>query len=399
MYRPETFPIHRVPAAPTLHQPDTDEDNLPMLQHTQIHQQPDWPSLRWAPEIANILAAVRHRQGRVLGRMETLGFELQQEANINTLIHDVVGTSAIEGEILDAEQVRSSIARRLGIDTTGQPTPNVDGVVAVTSDATQNYVAPLTANRLFEWHNSLFPTGRSNLRQITAGTWRPPSSDPMQVVSGPIGRERVHFQAPDAHRIPAEMDGFLEWFNAPTDTDWVLRAGMAHLWFVTIHPFDDGNGRIARAITDMALARSERTQTRIYSMSDQIRQDRTDYYRILEQTQKGTTDITPWMTWFLQCLDRALTGAETTVQQAMEKAGFWQSIAHITLNERQRRVVNLLLDGMEGNLTASRWARIAHCSQNSALSDIHDLIEHGVLIINPSTARNPNYRLRDAGNK
>ena len=207
-----------------------------MLQPIQIHQQPDWPTLRWAPEVANILATVRHRQGRLLGRMETLGFDLQQETGVNTLTDDVVATSAIEGEILDPTAVRSSVAHRLGIGPATPPTPAVDGIVAVNSDATQNYAAPLTANRLFNWHNSLFPSGRSNLQEITAGAWRPPGSDPIQVVSGPFGRERVHFQAPDAHRVPAEMDAVLEWFNAPTDTDWVLRSGLAHLWFVTIHP-------------------------------------------------------------------------------------------------------------------------------------------------------------------
>ena len=289
-----------------------------MLQPTRIHQQPDWPNLRWAPEIANILASVRYRQGMLLGQMETLGFDLQQEISLNTVAHDIVGTSAIEGEILNPEEVRSSLARWLGINPTARRTPNVDGIVAVTADATQNYAAPLTSDRLFDWHNSLFSTGRSNLREITAGAWRTSDSDPMQVVSGPVGRERVHFQAPDAHRAPEEMDVFLEWFNAPTDTDWVLRAALAHLWFVTIHPFDDGNGRIARAITDMALARSEQTRIRAYSMSDQIRQDRADYYRTLEQTGRGTTDITHWMTWFLQCLDRALTGAEGTIQRALE---------------------------------------------------------------------------------
>ena len=368
-----------------------------MLQPTQIHQQPDWPSLRWAPEIANILASVRHRQGRLLGRMETLGFDLQQEASVNALTHDVVGTSAIEGDILDPEEVRSSVARRLGITPSGRSTPNVDGIVAVTSDATQNYAAPLTANRLFDWHNSLFPTGRSNLRNINTGTWRSPESDPMQVVSGPVGRERVHFQAPEAHRVPEEMNAFLEWFNAPTETDWVLRAGLAHLWFITIHPFDDGNGRIARAITDMALARSEQTQTRTYSMSDQIRQDRADYYRILEQTQRGTTDITPWMMWFLQCLDRALTGAEATIKQTLEKGRFWQSIAHLALNERQHRVVNLLLDTIQGDLTASRWARITHSSQDTAMTDIRYLVEQGILFINAVTGPNTTYRLREPG--
>ena len=328
--------------------------------------------------------------------MATLGFDVQQDATLTVLTNDVVGTSAIEGEILNPEQVRSSIARRLNINPGGQPAPQVDGIVAVNSDATQNHAAPLTADRLFEWHNHLFPTGRSNLRNITTGAWRTPDSDPMQVVSGPIGRDRVHFQAPQAHRVPAEMDAFLEWFNQPTDTDWVLRAGQSHLWFVTIHPFEDGNGRIARAITDMALARSEHTQTRVYSMSDQIRQDRADYYRTLERTGRGNTDVTEWMTWFLQCLDRALTRAETTVQQAIDKAGFWQNIAHIPLNERQRMVVNILLDGIEGILTTSRWARIAHCNRETALSDIEELIRSRILITNPRTARNPSYRLREA---
>ena len=364
-----------------------------MLQTTHIHEQPDWPSLRWSPSVANTLAAVRYRQGRLLGSMATLGFDLQQEATVKSLTDDVVSTSAIEGEVLDPEEVRSSVARRLGTETANRPTPAVDGTVAVNSDATQNYAAPLTASRLFDWHESLFPTGRSSLRDITTGAWRTPASDPMQVVSGPSGRERVHFQAPAADRVPAEIDAFLEWFNGPTDTDWVLRAGVAHLWFVTIHPFEDGNGRIARAIADMALARSDGTQTRTYSMSRQIHQDRADYYRILETTQRGSTDVTPWMTWFLNCLDRAITAAETTIQQALRKGRFWQSIAHITLNERQRRMVNILLDGIQGDLTVSRWARITHCSEDTAQNDIRYLTEQGILRIDSTVGPNTTYQL------
>ena len=304
--------------------------------------------------------------------MEALGFPLQQEAVLQTLTEDVVKSSDIEGAKLDASQVRSSIARRLGIDLGGvEPADRqVEGVVEMMLDATRNYDKPLTSDRLLGWHASLFPAGRSGMRKVRVGGWRDGSTGPMQVVSGPVGRERVHFEAPTADRLDAEMKAFLDWFNerrAATDLDDVLKAGLAHLWFVTIHPFDDGNGRIARAIADMTLARSEHSSQRFYSMSAQIRQERNSYYEILEQTQKGTLDVTPWVEWFLACLGRAIDGAETTLGSVLKKARFWQANRDIPVNERQRLMLNRLLDGFEGNLTTSKWAAITKSSSDTAL--------------------------------
>lgn len=361
-----------------------------------IYDRPDWPKFRWNHEsLDKGPAAVRHKQGRLLGRMEGLGFKFQQEAVLKTLTEDVLKTTEIEGERLDADQVRSSIARRLGMDIGGlKPVDhNVEGIVEMMLDATRQYDLPLTTERLFSWHASLFPTGRSGMTRIRVGAWRDDSTGPMQVVSGPVGRERVHFEAPAAARLDREIQLFLDWFNANGDTDAMLKAGLAHLWFVTIHPFDDGNGRIGRAIADMALARSERTPQRSYSMSSQIRQERSAYYEILEQTQKGTMDVTPWMDWFLGCLDRALDEAQTTLGAVLSKAHFWEAIGTVPLNERQRTMLNRLLEGFEGKLTTSKWAKLAKCSQDTALRDILGLVEHGVLIRNPQGGRSTSYAL------
>ena len=369
-----------------------------MLRSIYIHEQPDWPRLHWRPEgLVDELAAVRHRQGRLIGRMEALGFDLGRKATLDTLTQDVVKTSEIEGELLDAEQVRSSVARRLGMDIGGlsRADRNIEGIVELMLDTAGNYAHPLTADRLFGWQSALFPTGRSGLRRIKVGDWRDDSDGPMQVVSGPIGRERVHFEAPSAEKVTREMQAFLDWFNAPSDVDEVLKAGLAHLWFVTIHPFDDGNGRIARAIADMALARSEGSPHRFYSMSSQIQQDRAGYYRILERTQKGTTDVSEWMIWFVDCLGQAIESAETVVVGAVEKSRFWERIANVPVNGRQRLVINLLLDDFHGPLTTSRWARVAKCSQDTALRDITDLVERGVLARNPGGGRSASYRLGD----
>ena len=330
-----------------------------------------------------------------MGRMEALGFDLRRKAQLDTLTEDVVTSSDIEGEKLDPNQVRSSVSRHLGIDAAGLDSVdrNVDGFVELMLDATENYSLPLIQERLFGWHASLFPTGRSGLRRITVGGWRDASSDPMQVVSGPIGRERVHFEAPGADRLDQEMESFLEWFNMPADTDWALKAGVAHLWFVTIHPFEDGNGRIARAIADMALARSEESPQRFYSMSSQIRKERAAYYDMLEHTQKGPTDISGWMTWFVNCLGRAISDAENTLTATLDKARFWERISSISINERQRVVINRLLDGFEGKITTSRWARMTQCSQDTALRDITDLMEHGILSRSPEGGRSTSYTL------
>jgi Fic family protein len=361
-----------------------------------IHELRDWPRFTWnRAQLAEPLAAVRHRQGRLIGHMEALGFNLRREAVLQTLTADVLKSSEIEGEKLDAEQVRSSIARRLGMDI-GALTPadrNVEGIVEMMLDATRRFDQPLTAERLFSWHASLFPTGRSGMTKIRAGDWRDDSTGPMEVVSGPVGKEHVHFQAPPAKRLDGEMRAFMDWFNANAGIDPVLKAGLAHLWFVTIHPFDDGNGRIARAISDMVLARSENSPQRFYSMSAQIRQERGAYYGILEKTQKGTLDITPWMDWFLGCLGRAIDGAQTTLGAVLAKARFWESVAGVAINDRQRLVLNRLLDGFEGKLTTSKYAKLANCSQDTALRDILPLLERGILTRNPEGGRSTSYTL------
>ncbi|HEY2859549.1 MAG TPA: Fic family protein [Terracidiphilus sp.] len=360
-----------------------------------MHGLKDWPRFHWnAERIAAPLASARHRQGRLIGRMEGLGFNLQQEAVLQTLTADVLKSSEIEGEKLDAGQVRSAIARRLGIDI-GALTPadrSVEGVVEMMLDATRHFSRPLTSERLFAWHASLFPTGRSGMTKIKAGAWRD-STGPMQVVSGAMGKERVHFEAPKADRLAGEMNSFLEWFEGKDQIDPVLKAGLAHLWFVTIHPFDDGNGRIARAIADLALARSENSPQRFYSMSAQIRQERNAYYDILEQTQKGTMDITPWMEWFLGCLGRAVDGAQMALGAVLEKARFWDRLQNVPLNERQRLVINRLKDGFEGKLTTSKYASLTKCSQDTAHRDILALVDHRVLIQNPEGGRSTSYSL------
>jgi Fic family protein len=361
-----------------------------------IHELPDWPRFHWNREQpADPLASVRHRQGRLVGHMEALGFKLQQEAVLETLTADVLKSSEIEGEKLDAEQVRSSLARRLGMDI-GALKPadrKVEGVVEMTLDATRHYDQPLTSERLFAWHASLFPTGRSGMTRIRTGAWRDDRTGPMQVVSGPIGKEHVHFEAPKADRLDAEMRGFLEWFRTDSGIDPVLKAGMAHLWFVTIHPFDDGNGRIARAIADLSLARSENSPRRFYSMSAQIRQERSAYYAILEETQKGTMDITPWQNWFVGCLGGAIDGAQTTLSAVLAKARFWERIEDVPLNDRQRLVLNRLLDGFEGKLTTSKYAKLARCSQDTALRDILPLVARGILARGPEGGRSTSYAL------
>lgn len=362
---------------------------------TYIHEQAGWPGLRWSDEhLVEPLAAVRHRQGRLIGHMEALGFPLREEAVLRTLTEDVLKSSEIEGEVLDREQVRSSIARRLGMDVVGliESDRNVEGVVEMILDATQNFAQPLTADRLFGWHAALFPTGRSGMSRITVGAGRTGEGDPMQVVSGPVGRERVRYEAPEAARLDTEMTRFLHWFETATP-DPVLKAGVAHFWFVTVHPFDDGNGRIARAIADLALARAEGTPQRFYSMSAQIRAERKVYYDLLEATQKGDLDITPWLLWFIACLDRAFDGAETILASVRRKARFWEALAGQSLNERQRKVVNRLLDGFEGKLTNAKWAALAKTSPDTALRDINDLVSRAILAKEPGGGRSTSYSL------
>jgi Fic family protein len=363
---------------------------------TYIYELPDWPRFQWnSPGLAKQLAAVRLRQGRMIGRMQALGFRQQEEAVLTTLTEDVLKSSEIEGEILDRDQVRSLIARRLGMDVGALPPADreVEGIVEMMLDATQNFESELTEERLFGWHASLFPTGRSGMSKIIVGAWRDEKSGPMQVVSGPIRREKVHYEAPAAGRLDAEMKSFLEWFNAEDNTDPVIKAALAHLWFVTIHPFDDGNGRIARAIADMSLARSEDSSQRFYSMSAQIRLERKAYYDMLEATQKGELDITPWLEWFLGCLDRAFDGAEQTLAAVFHKADFWKKYAAAKINPRQRDILNRLLDGFEGKLTSSKWALIEKCSPDTALRDIQDLVEQGILVKDEGGGRSTSYSL------
>ncbi|OGQ95100.1 MAG: cell filamentation protein Fic [Deltaproteobacteria bacterium RIFOXYD12_FULL_57_12] len=361
-----------------------------------IWEHSDWP--RWQfdlTQLAQPLASVRYQQGRLLGRMESLGFRLREEALLTTLTLDVVKTSEIEGERLDPAQVRSSIARRLGMDI-GVLTPadrHVEGMVEMMLDATGRHAQPLTAERLFAWHGALFLTGRSGLVKIRVAAWRDDATGPMQVVSGPLGREKIHYTAPPAGRIDAEMAAFIKWFNDPDLVDATVKAGIAHLWFVTLHPFDDGNGRIARAIADMALARSEGTAQRSYSMSAQIRQERAAYYAMLESTQKGSLDITGWLAWFLGCLNRAIDAAQHDLSSVLAKANFWNRLGEISLTERQKKVLNRLLDGFKGKLTTSKWARLAGCSQDTAYRDILVLIEKGILRKSDSGGRSTCYEL------
>ena len=363
-----------------------------------IHQEAGWPKFTWDQEkLSPRLADVRHRQGRLIGRMEGLGLVLRKEAELETLTLDVLKSSEIEGELLNPDQVRSSIARRLGMDIAGAVPAdrNVEGVVEMMLDATQNYDKPLTADRLFGWHSALFPTGRSGMHRIVVGAWRDDARGPMQVVSGPIGKEKVHYEAPSARRLNAEMSRFLAWANKKDGTDPVIRAALAHLWFVTIHPFDDGNGRIARAIADWALARSEGSSQRFYSMSSQMRAERKTYYDILEKTQKASLDVTEWMAWFLDCLGRAISGTESTLASVFRKARFWEKNAGKTINERQKLMLNKLLDGFEGKLTSTKWAKIAKCSQDTAQRDIQGLIEQRVLVKDAAGGRSTSYCLAE----
>jgi len=362
-----------------------------------IHELKNWPELSWnQARLAGLLAEVRHLQGRLLGRMESLGFALREEATLETLTQDVIKTSEIEGEKLNAELVRSSIARRLGMDIGAslQIDRNVEGIVEVMLDATRKNTSPLTEERLFGWHSALFSTGMSGMQRITVGGWRTKASGPMQVVSGAIGRERVHFEAPAYDRLEKEMSRFLKWLNAESETDPVIKSALAHFRFVTIHPFADGNGRIARAIADMLLARSEKSAQRFYSMSAQIQRERKAYYDVLEHRQKGKLDITSWVEWYLNCLKHAIATSEKTLQAVLVKANFWKAHADETFNERQRVIINRLLDGFEGKLTSSKWAKLTECSQDTALRDISDLLNRRILDKDEAGGRSTSYGLR-----
>lgn len=362
---------------------------------TYIHEKPGWPDFTWDSEkLSPKLSALRYREGELLGRMKALGVDLRTEASLQTLTEDVVKSSAIEGEHLNPDEVRSSLARRLGIETGGLSAGrDVEGIVEMMLDATQHHDQALTSERLFAWHAALFPTGRSGMRIITVGAWRTDAAGAMQVVSGPVGRESVHFEAPAANRLENEMLRFLEWFNAAATIDPVLKAGIAHFWFVTIHPFEDGNGRIARAIADMSLARADGSKERYYSMSAQIEAERKDYYACLEQQQRNDLDITPWLDWFLDCLGRAIECAEDTLSSVLYKARIWEKANQQTVNERQKLIISRMLDGFKGHMNTSKYANIAKCSNDTALRDIRDLLERGIFMQNPGGGRSTSYRL------
>lgn len=362
-----------------------------------IHQLKDWPNFKWdQTSVLKRLVQVRNKQGYVLGKMEGLGFSLKSEANLDTLISDVTKSSEIEGEVLDKDQVRSSIARKLGLDIAGlvPSDRDVDGVVEMMLDATQKHDEKLSTQRLFDWHASLFPSEKPMMFPIVVGKWRDnPDSDPMQVVSGPLGREKVHFQAPSSSRLKAEMNSFLKWLNTQQDLDAVLKAAIAHLWFVTIHPFDDGNGRIARAITDMLLTRADKTSNRFYSMSTEIRNRRKEYYQVLESTQKGDLNITEWLLWFLDCLEGAFDATSEMLKSTVAKAKFWERHASTPFNERQSKMLNKLFDGFVGKLTSSKWAKMCKCSQDTAGRDINDLLKKEVLVKAEGGGRSTSYLL------
>lgn len=366
--------------------------------YTYIWQASDWPN--WHYDLASLagpLADVSHAQGLLLGRLADVGMALRDQASLAALTKEVIKTSEIEGERLDAESVRSSIARRLGVDI-GALAPvdrHVEGMVEMVLDATSRCDAALTKDRLSGWHAALFPSGYSGLAQIHVGAFRDDASGPMQVVSGPIGRQRVHFEAPPADRLDAEMARFVEWVDASTPDHPILKAGLGHLWFVTLHPFDDGNGRIARAIGDLLLARADGSPQRFYSLSAQIQRERRDYYDILERTQKGSLDVTPWLKWFLENLATAVNTAQHTLDAVLAKTRFWQRWATTPLNERQVKLLNRLLDGFEGKLNSSKWAAIAKCSPDTALRDINELLAHGVLRKSAAGGRSTSYELNE----
>ena len=361
-----------------------------------IWEQQEWPDLTWDDgRLLKPLAAARLKQGRLLGSMARLGFDLKLEAQLEALTEDVIKSSEIEGEVLDRDSVRSSIARRLGVPAAAIASADrrTEGVVEMMLDATENYEALLTPERLFGWQAALFPTGYSGMHKVKTGAWRDDTEGPMQVVSGPIGRQRVHYQAPPTQQLDAEMQAFVDWFNRRGEPEGLLRAGLAHLWFVTIHPFEDGNGRVARAIADQALAQSEDSGQRFYSMSSQIRKEPSDYYDTLERSQKGALDVTDWLVWFLDCLSRAIDGAEAACANVLRKADFWQRYAREPFTKRQKTVLNRFLDGFEGKLTAKKWAAIGKCSIPTAQRDINELVERSILRRNPGGSKNTSYDL------
>lgn len=361
-----------------------------------IHELKNWPNFTWDQAlISKRLAETRLKQGLLLGRMQSVGFEVQESATLQMLTEDVLKSSAIEGEKLNHDSVRSSVARKLGIDIAAAAPKdrNVDGVVEMMMDATQNYKEAISADRLFAWQSSLFPAGRSGLQKIEIGKWRTDKHGAMQVISGASGREKVHFEAPSADRLKTEMATFLKWFTRNEDLDLVLKAAIAHFWFVTIHPFSDGNGRIARAITDLCLAKSEQSSKRFYSLSSQIQVERESYYDILEQSQKGDLDITDWLIWFFDCFERALDRASKELTGVLQRSSFWSDKKEFALNPRQRKIVTKLLEGFDGKLTSTKYMKLAKCSQDTATRDINDLIDKKILKRDAAGGRSTSYSL------
>ena len=359
-----------------------------------IWECPDWPHFRWdANTLSQPLADAHLRQGRFLGRMERLGFELRREAELQAVTEEAVKNAEIEGEIFNRDSVRSSIARRLGIPNAalGAEDRRADGLVEMTLDATKHFAAPLTRERLWAWHAALFSTGRSGLQSIKTGGWRDGAHGPMQIVSGAVGHQRIHYQAPPAAQVEAEMGAFLAWFNAPPKIDGIVYAAIAHLWFVAIHPVEDGNGRIARALTEMTLARSENSPERFYSLSSQIQRDRTDYYGVLERTEKGDLEVTAWLLWFIACFSKAVGAADQACAGVLRKADFWQRHSLVPFNERQRAVLNLFLGEFEGKLTSRKWAALSRCSMATAQRDLKELVDRGLLIRNEGGSKNTSY--------
>jgi len=347
-----------------------------------IYQNIDWAKFFWNGEkILKLLSEVKLAQGFLLGKMSSLGFEIKNNALVNVLTENILKSSEIEGEILNAEQVRSSISRKLGLEATNNiPSErNVEGIVEMMLDATQNYDKPITKERIVGWHAALFPTGYSGMYKINVGDYRNDEKGPMQVVSGAIGKEKIHYEAPSADILEAEMNKLFEYINKNDDVDLLIKAGIIHLWFVILHPFDDGNGRIARALTDMILAKSDNLNFRFYSMSAQIRKERKSYYNILEKTQKGSLDITHWLLWFLENLLISINNSDVLLKNVLKKAEFWQKYLETDFNERQRKMLNKLFDGFDGNLTSTKWGKICNCSQDTAGNDINDLITKKIL--------------------
>lgn len=366
------------------------------LKGTYVHLLKDWPEMSWDhDQLWPLLSTVRHKQGKLRGYLEMLAFDLRSEALLHAYSSDVLKSSEIEGAYLNPEQVRSSVARRLGLEFAGMVDSdrNVDAVVTMMLDATQLYKNKVTKERLCGWQAALFPNGYSGLHKITVGDWRKDDKGPMQVVSGPMGKEKIHFEAPHADRLKTEMRTFLNWLNTGTVADQVVKSGVAHFWFVTVHPFDDGNGRVGRALSDMLLARSEDSALRCYSLSEQIRKERSNYYEMLEKSSKGDLDLTQWLLWYLRCLERALDAAELRLQNVFRKTRFWDEYRNTEVNERQRKVLNKLFDGFDGKLTTSKWAKMNKCSGDTALRDVTDLVKKGMLQKEEAGGRSTSYKL------